>query len=188
MNFSTFSVRGCWGQPMLLFWKPRMDIKIFLSQNSKTTFKQDFTYTFQSVRANSWNTVQCETPCSCNIVFLQRGWQSTVLQQCLALQIACWLHRFLLQRGWKPTRLWHHHDDCLDVQWAEIQTILYNFVQKGENWAPMDNFSLPDGCNTFFLKRGKILRMCSHKLRNVSLRLLYLVSTLYTVIHKTQKS
>ena len=39
-----------------------------------------------------------------------------VLQRWLALQIAGWLHRFLLQRGWKPTRLWHHHDDGLDAQ------------------------------------------------------------------------
>ena len=49
----TLSVRGCWGQPILLFWKQRKYIKNLLSQNSKTTFKQDFTYTFQSVRANS---------------------------------------------------------------------------------------------------------------------------------------
>ena len=39
-----------------------------------------------------------------------------VLQRWLALQIAGWLHRFLLPRGWKPTRLWHHHDDGLDAQ------------------------------------------------------------------------
>ena len=43
-----------------------------------------------------------------------------VLQRWLALQIAGWLHRFLLQRGWKPTRLWHHHDDGLDAQWADV--------------------------------------------------------------------
>ena len=49
----TLSVGGCWGQPMLLFWKPRMYIKNLLSQHSKTTFKQDFTYISQSVRANS---------------------------------------------------------------------------------------------------------------------------------------
>ena len=49
----TLSVGGCWGQPMLLFWKPRMYIKNLSSQHSKTTFKQDFTYIFLSVRANS---------------------------------------------------------------------------------------------------------------------------------------
>ena len=53
-----------------------------------------------------------------------------VLQRWLALQIAGWLHRFLLQRGWKPTRLWHHHDDGLDAQ--------------------LDN------CLQFNLKRGKL--------------------------------
>ena len=53
LNFSTFSVRGRWGQWMLIFWKPRMDIKNLSSQDFKTTFKQDFTYIFQSVRANS---------------------------------------------------------------------------------------------------------------------------------------
>ena len=60
----TLSVRGCWGQPMLLFWKPRMHIKNLSSQHSKTTFKQDFTSIFLSVRANSLSTVQCEIPCS----------------------------------------------------------------------------------------------------------------------------
>ena len=49
----TISVRSCWGQSTLLFWNPRMCIKNLLSQDSKTTFKQDFTYIFQSVRANS---------------------------------------------------------------------------------------------------------------------------------------
>ena len=28
LNFSTFSVRGCWGQPMLLFWKLATNIKM----------------------------------------------------------------------------------------------------------------------------------------------------------------
>ena len=49
----TLSVGDCCGQPMLLFWKQRMYIKNLLSQDSKTTFKEDFTYIFQSVRANS---------------------------------------------------------------------------------------------------------------------------------------
>ena len=48
----TLSVGNCWGQPMLLFWKQRMNIKNLLFQDSKTTFKEDFTYIFQSVRAN----------------------------------------------------------------------------------------------------------------------------------------
>ena len=38
LNFCTFSVWGCWGQPMLLFWKLVLIIKISTSQNFKTTF------------------------------------------------------------------------------------------------------------------------------------------------------
>ena len=49
----TLSVGGCRGQPMLLFWKPSMFIKNFQSQDSQTTFKQDLTCIFLSVRANS---------------------------------------------------------------------------------------------------------------------------------------
>ena len=41
-----------------------MDIKNLLSQDFKTTFKQDSTCMFQSVRANSYCTVQCEIPCN----------------------------------------------------------------------------------------------------------------------------
>ena len=54
----SLSVRGCWGQPMLLFWKPRMHTKNLLSQHSKTTFKQDFTCIFLSVRVNLNETFQ----------------------------------------------------------------------------------------------------------------------------------
>ena len=52
-DISSISVGGCWGQPMLLFWEQRKYIKNLLSQDCKTTFKQDFTYIFKSARANS---------------------------------------------------------------------------------------------------------------------------------------
>ena len=51
-NFSlisyTLSVRGCWGQLMLIFWKPSMYIKNSQSLDSKTMFEQYLTCIFLS--------------------------------------------------------------------------------------------------------------------------------------------
>ena len=56
-NFSlisdTFSVGGCWGQPMLFFWKLVMVPKNSLSQHSRTIFKPNLICKSLSVRANS---------------------------------------------------------------------------------------------------------------------------------------
>ena len=45
LNFSTFSVRGCWGQPMLLFWKMVVVSKNSLSQHSRIILSTQMTNT-----------------------------------------------------------------------------------------------------------------------------------------------
>jgi hypothetical protein len=55
INFWIFSVGGCWGQPMILFWKLVPKIKISTSQDFKTTFKYNLTCIFLSVRAQLKN-------------------------------------------------------------------------------------------------------------------------------------
>ena len=63
LNFSSFSVRGCWGQPMLLFWKLVDETQIPQPQEYTDTFKQSLTCIFQSVRANLKYTLCYEGPC-----------------------------------------------------------------------------------------------------------------------------
>ena len=50
-NFCTVSVRGCWGQPRLLFSKLVLITNMSTSQNFKTTFKYVLTCIFLSLRA-----------------------------------------------------------------------------------------------------------------------------------------
>ena len=61
--YGTLSVGGCWGQPMLIFWK--LDDETQISQPKEYTddFKQNLTSIFLSVRAILKETFQCETPC-----------------------------------------------------------------------------------------------------------------------------
>ena len=69
----TLSVRGCWGQPMLIFWKMVVVPENSLSQHSRIIFKPNLTCILLFVRANSYVPVQCETPCipwRCLIVVL----------------------------------------------------------------------------------------------------------------------
>ena len=49
LNFSSFSLRGCWGQPMLLFWKLVDETQISKPQEYTDTFKQNLTCIFLSV-------------------------------------------------------------------------------------------------------------------------------------------
>ena len=61
--YGTVSVGGCWGQPMLLFWKLVDETQMPWPQEYTDTFKQNLTCIFLSVRVNSKETFQCETPC-----------------------------------------------------------------------------------------------------------------------------
>ena len=58
-----FSVGGFWGQPMLLFWKLVDETQMPWPQEYTDTFKQNLACIFLSVRVNSKETFQCETPC-----------------------------------------------------------------------------------------------------------------------------
>jgi hypothetical protein len=61
--YGTFSVRGCWGQLMLLFWKLVDETQISKPKEYTDTFREILTSIFLSVRTILKETVQCETPC-----------------------------------------------------------------------------------------------------------------------------
>jgi hypothetical protein len=63
LNFSSFSVRGCWGQPMLLFWKLVDETQIPQPQKYTDTFKKNLPCFFLSVRAISKYALCHEGPC-----------------------------------------------------------------------------------------------------------------------------
>ena len=62
--FCTFSVGSCWGQPMLLFWKLVLIIKMSTSQNFKTIFKYNLTCIFFCLRAQLKKPLCPRTPCT----------------------------------------------------------------------------------------------------------------------------
>ena len=76
-----FSVGGCWGQPMLLFWELVDETQIFKPQ--KHTFRQNLTCIFLSVRAILKETFQCETPC---IQVINLKWHQTKTKHCDSVQ------------------------------------------------------------------------------------------------------
>ena len=61
--FWILALRGCWGQPMLVFWKLVAETQISKPQEYTDTFRQNLTCIFLSARAILKETVQCETPC-----------------------------------------------------------------------------------------------------------------------------
>ena len=64
LNFSTFSVRGCWGQPMLLFWKLVDETQM---GNPRDHAARDISSTFSiflPLRAISKKPYHYETPCT----------------------------------------------------------------------------------------------------------------------------
>ena len=58
-----FSVRGCWGQSRLLFWKLDDESQISKTQDHTDTFKHNLTSIFLSVRPKLLLTFQYEIPC-----------------------------------------------------------------------------------------------------------------------------
>ena len=62
-KIGNISVGGWWGQSVLLFWKLVFMPKNIQSQHSKSTFKQNLTCIFLSVRVNLKETFQSEIPC-----------------------------------------------------------------------------------------------------------------------------
>ena len=62
--YGTVSVGGCWGQPMLLFWKLVDKTQMPWPQEYTDTFKQTVLCIFLSVRVNLKETFQCDTLCS----------------------------------------------------------------------------------------------------------------------------
>ena len=64
LNFSTFSIGGCWGQSMLLFWKLVDKTQISKPQDHTDNFKHNPISIFLSVRPKLLLTVQYEIPCT----------------------------------------------------------------------------------------------------------------------------
>ena len=64
LNFSTFSIGGCWGQSMLLFWKLVDKTQISKPQDHTDNFKHNPKSIFLSVRPKLLLTFQYEIPCS----------------------------------------------------------------------------------------------------------------------------
>ena len=62
--YGIFSVRGCWGQSMLLFWKLDDESQISKTQDHTDTFKHNLTSIFLSVRPKLLLTFQYEIPCN----------------------------------------------------------------------------------------------------------------------------
>ena len=66
LNFSTFSIGGCWGQSMLLFWKLVDKTQISKPQDHTDNFKHNPIGIFLSVRPKLLLTFQYEIPCMSN--------------------------------------------------------------------------------------------------------------------------
>ena len=64
LNFSTFSVRGCWGQSILLFQELVFETKISKPQDFRTTFKWILACIFLTVRPKLLVTFHYEIPCN----------------------------------------------------------------------------------------------------------------------------
>ena len=68
LNFSTFSVGGCWGQPMLLFWK-LVDETQMVKPPEPTSHHNSRKYLILlPLRAIYFRSLHYETPCSINII------------------------------------------------------------------------------------------------------------------------
>ena len=63
-DFSTFSVRGCWGQPMLLFWKLIHETQNLLPLKATRHHNSTKLLIFLPLRANSLCNLHYETPCN----------------------------------------------------------------------------------------------------------------------------
>ena len=64
LNFSTFSVGGCWGQPMLLFWKLVDETQISKPPEPTMNHKSIKWLMLLPLRAELLFTLQYEIPCS----------------------------------------------------------------------------------------------------------------------------
>ena len=72
--FGILSVRGCWGQPILLFWKLFDETQMSKNQDVKTNFKQNTTCIFLSVRHELLLSVHIETPCRTHFFYISKSY------------------------------------------------------------------------------------------------------------------
>ena len=82
-DFSTFSVRGCWGQAMLLFWKQIHETQNLLPPKATRHHNSIKLLVFLPLRADLLCTLHYETPCrkDYQIHFINRKLPSTVDSQ-----------------------------------------------------------------------------------------------------------
>ena len=88
--YGTLSVGGCWGQPMLIFWKLVDETQISQPKEYTDDFKQNLTSIFLSVRAILKETFQCETPCKLAVNIKKWVDINQYKYVCIKLVHACW--------------------------------------------------------------------------------------------------
>jgi hypothetical protein len=105
LNFSTFSVRGCWGQPMLLFWKLVDETQM---GNPRDHAASDISWKFSiflPLRAILKKPYHYETPCNFILVI---GLESLVSFRTLGylnVSSQSYLHRFVIRTVKQPLPL-----------------------------------------------------------------------------------
>ena len=67
-DFSTFSAGGCWGQPMLLFWKLGQETQMSTPPEATRHKIPTLLLVLLHLRAIYFSTFQYETPCIYNII------------------------------------------------------------------------------------------------------------------------
>ena len=76
-DFNTFSVRGCWGQPMLLFWKLIRETEISKPPEASRHYNSTKLLVILTLRADLLCTLHYETPC--NTSMLLRNYLTHIL-------------------------------------------------------------------------------------------------------------
>ena len=69
-DFSTFSAGGCWGQPMLLFWKLGQETQMSTPPEATRHHISTQLLVLLHLRAIYFSTFQYETPCSSRYVHI----------------------------------------------------------------------------------------------------------------------
>ena len=80
-NFSTLSIRGCWGQPILLFWKLVHKTQISKLPEPTRHHNSIRLWILLSLRADLLYILQYETPCINNISHSSRNYFWEVLKK-----------------------------------------------------------------------------------------------------------
>ena len=91
LNFSTFSVRGCWGQPTSFFWKLVDETQNLIPPEAARNHKSIKLLILLPFRANLLCTLHYETPCKlpayAMIIALMHQCTAHILSVCANVQV-----------------------------------------------------------------------------------------------------